>query len=365
MSGIGTYYQTLLNSSLPERVSLQFIDTSLRRRPGAETGKWSLSNLVSAVIDCARFSKMVLIHRPEICHIATAAGLSFLKHSLCIAVARLMGSKVLLHPHCSFYFLYQRQRKAWQWYVRKVIGLCQGVVVLSSEWKGLQEAVPGCQIYYLPNAIDLSSYIDVGQKKIESKSDKACLHVLYLGHIGKEKGSFDLVCAAKTVLEQKHGVDFYLVGHEQVPGDIKQLNVEVADAGLEEFIHIQSAVDSTEKIKLFRLADIFVYPSYHEGMPMAVIEAMACALPIIATQVGGLPDLVCHGLNGFLVPAGQPDQLANAIYQLVANPHVRHSMQTDSFLRAQENFDIEKLVLRLLVIYQALLSSHRKTYAHG
>jgi glycosyltransferase involved in cell wall biosynthesis len=85
-----------------------------------------------------------------------------------------------------------------------------------------------------------------------------------------------------------------------------------------------------------------------------VIEAMACGLPIIATQVGGLPDLVRHGLNGLLVPAGQPDQVANAIHNLLANPQLRHSMQIGSFQMARENFDIEKLVFRLLDIYQAV-----------
>ena len=162
MSGIGTYYQTLLGSSLPKRVNLRFIDTSARRRSGSETGRWSFSNMVSAVGDCVRFMRAAFIHRPEICHIATTYGLSFLKHSVCVLTARLLGSKVLLHPHCSFYFLYERKGKAWQWYVRNVIGLCQGIVVLSNEWNELQEVVPDCPIYYLPNAIDLMSYVDVG-----------------------------------------------------------------------------------------------------------------------------------------------------------------------------------------------------------
>ncbi len=357
MSGIGTYYQTLLSSSLPSRVSLQFIDTSSRRRSGSETGSWSYSNLAFAIRDCVRFARAVVIQRPEICHIATTYGLSFLKHSACILIAKLLGSKILLHPHCSFYFLYERRGRAWQWFVRKVIGLCHGVAVLSNEWKKLQEVVPSCQIYYLPNAIDLLTYAGVAGERIESKSDKSCLHILYLGHLGKEKGSFDLICAAQKVLGQDHGVVFELVGQEQVVGDMKQLNARVVEAGLEQFIHVRSAVTGAEKIELFRCADIFVYPSYHEGMPMAVIEAMACGLPIIATQVGGLPDLVCPGQNGLLVPAGRPDQLANAIQQLVVDPQTRHSMQADSLRRARENFDIEKLVLQLLGIYQAILLS--------
>ena len=280
---------------------------------------------------------------------------------MCVGVARLLGCKVLLHPPCSFFFLYERQGRVWRWFVRKVFSLCDGVAVLSNEWKKLQEVVPDCRIYYLPNAIDLLSYVDVGREKIESKDDKPCLHVLYLGHLGKAKGSFDLICAAKTVLGREHGVVFDLVGQEHDIGEMEQLNTQVINAGLEQFIHIKPAVTDVEKIKLFRSADIFVYPSYHEGMPMAVIEAMACALPIIATKVGGLPDLVYPGLNGLLVPAGQPDQLAKAIHQVVVNPQMRHSMQMGSFRLAQENFDIEKLVFRLLDIYQALLSPRLKT----
>lgn len=365
MGGIGTYYQTLLASSLPRRVNLRFIDTSLRRRPGAKTGSWSFSNLVSAIADCVRFTAAVVVYRPTICHISTAFGLSFLKHSACIVIAKLLGSKVLLHPHCSFYFLYERQSRVWQWFVRSVAGFCHGIIVISSEWKKLQEIVPACNIYYLPNAIDLSGYIEVGREKIDLPIDKPCLRVLYVGHLGKAKGSFDLICAAKTILEQGHGVVFDLVGQEQAAGDIKQLNAQVADAGLEPFIHIRPGVPGEEKIQLFRSADIFVYPSYHEGMPMAVIEAMACGLPIVATQVGGLPDLVCPGENGMLVPVGQPDQLAKAICQLIANPQMRYSMQINSFRFAQGKFDIEKLVPRLLDIYQSVLSPQQKTLAQN
>ncbi len=358
MSGIGTYYQNLLGSSLPSRVNLQFIDTSSRRRPLSKTGSWSFSNLISAVVDCVRFARAVVTYRPEICHIATAFGLSFVKHSVCIGIAKLFGSKVLLHPHCSFYILYERQSKAWQWFVRRVARLGDGVVVLSNEWNKLQEILPGCQIYYLPNAINLHDYVDVGREKIESKDDDQCVRVLYLGYLGKAKGSFDLIRAAQMVLSLERGVVFDLVGQEHAAGEVEQLTAQIVHAGLEPFIRIRPAVAGAEKIELLRSADLFVYPSYHEGMPMAVIEAMACGLPIIATRVGGLPDLVHSGLNGLLVPAGQPNQLASAIHQLVINAPMRHAMQKGSFQLAQENFDVEKLVPRLLRIYQTLLSSH-------
>jgi glycosyltransferase involved in cell wall biosynthesis len=280
---------------------------------------------------------------------------------MCILVARLLGSKVLLHPHCSLYIFYEQQGKGWQWFVRKIARLCHGIVGLSNEWKRFQQVVPECQVFYLPNAINLLNYADVGQEKIESKCDKPCLHILYLGHLGKAKGSFDLIDAAKLVLQQEHEVSFDLVGQEHTTGEIEQLTTEVVESGLEEFIHIKPAVTGAEKIDVFRSADVFVYPSYHEGMPMAVIEAMACGLPIIATNVGGLPDLINPGSNGLLVPVGQPAQLATAIHQLIVDPQMRHLMQVGSYRLAQENFDIEKLVVRLLGIYQTVLLPRQKT----
>ncbi len=356
MSGIGAYYQTLLGSSLPERVDLCFIDTSSRRRASSETGRWSLANLFSALADCLRFAKAAAAHRPQISHIATAFGLSFVKHSLCVALAKWTGSRVLLHPHCSFHALYERHGKIWRWYVRKTIGLCDGVIVLSNEWKGLREVLPDCRIAYLPNAIQLDDYVKVGRERIAAGTEKPGLEILYLGFLGRAKGSFDLLRAAKIVGAQRHQVVFRLVGQELTAGEMDALKAQAKSDGLESFVHIQSAVAGAEKTAALRSADIFVYPSYHEGMPMAVIEALACGLPVVATQVGGLPDLVFPSLNGLLVPAGQPDQLAAALLQLIDSPQTRSAMQRESLRLAQENFDIEKLVARLLDIYQSALA---------
>ncbi|MCL4825599.1 MAG: glycosyltransferase family 4 protein, partial [Anaerolineales bacterium] len=170
------------------------------------------------------------------------------------------------------------------------------------------------------------------------------------------KGSFDLLRAAKIVGAQRHQVVFRLVGQELTAGEMDALEAQAKSDGLESFVHIQPAVAGAEKIAALRSADIFVYPSYHEGMPMAVIEALACGLPVVATQVGGLPDLVFPQVNGLLVPAGQPDQLADALLQLIDSPQTRSAMQRESLRLAQENFDIEKLVARLLDIYQSALA---------
>jgi glycosyltransferase involved in cell wall biosynthesis len=357
MGGIAAYYQSLLHSSLPERVDLMFVCTSSQKRTLAQSGNFTLSNVISAFEDCVRFTSAVIKHHPQVTHIATAFGLSFVKHSYCVMVARLSGSRVLLHPHCSLSALYTNCSRGWQWYFRRIIRMTDGVIVLSSEWNSLSTIVPGCKVYFLPNAIDLTPFKEVAHERLSRSKPASLFNVLYLGSLGQAKGSFDLVNAAKVIASQNLPIVFNLVGDELTLGELDQLKLQVAQDGLEDVVHLRPSTYGPQKINLFREADLFIYPSYSEGMPMAVIEAMACGLPVIASRVGGLPDLVQDGLNGILIEAGSIDQLVNAIQDLSVNSDLRHSMQINSCQTATDQFDIEKTVTRLVSIYRENLAA--------
>jgi len=356
MGGIATYYQSLLSSSLPQQVDLDFVETSSQKRTGAESGTFSFSNLISAINDCVRFTRAVIKHHPQLTHIATTLELSFVKHSVCVLIARLFRSRVLLHPHCGFPALYTDQTRWWQWFIRQVIRLTNGVVVLSNEWNQLNSVVPGCPVYYLPNAIDLSAYRNLGSGRIAEAKNPPQLKVLYLGYMGKSKGSFDLLEAARGTMSKNIPVIFDLVGEDVSPGEVEQIKQQIDQTGLGNVVTLHPTASNTKKIDFFREADIFIYPSYSEGMPIAVIEAMACGLPIIATRVGGLPDLVRDGNNGILVDAGRPDQLESALESLILNPELRLSMQVNSYQHAFDEYEIEKHVKRLVDIYGKTLA---------
>ena len=355
LGGVATYYQSLLNSSLPQQVDLCFVETSSQRRTLSQSGIFTFSNLISAITDCGRFTKAVIKHRPQLTHIGTAFGLSYVKHSVCVLIARLFGSRALLHPHCGFSALYTNQPRWWQWFFRRIIRFTNGVVSLSSEWNQLITIVPGCAVYYLPNAIDLTAYRTATLKRRVVEQNPPLLKVLYLGYLGKAKGSFDLVEAAKEILAKNIPVKIDLVGEELAKGEVERLKKQIDQTGLGNVVSLHPPVIGSKKIEMLLEADIFIYPSYGEGMPIAVIEAMASGLPIISTRVGGLPDLVKDGINGILVEAGHPDQLVRAILYLSLNPDQRFAMQMNSFQSAINNFDIEKLVPRLVNIYSKVL----------
>ncbi len=351
LGGIATYCESLVGSSLSERVDLAFVQTSTHERDLSQAGSASYSNIRAALKDIVRFFQALRAHRPQLCHLNTAYGVSFAKHGLCAAIARLAGSRVLLHLHCSLPALYTGQPGWWRWFFRQVLRMTSGVIALSSEWEQLAQILPGKPIYILKNAIDLEPYQAIARERVVGSSERRPLRVLYLGYIWKAKGSYDLVQAAGMLASLREQVVIDLVGSEMRPPELEQLTHLIQDIGLTGMVNLHPPAFGKDKLDFFRGADIFVYPSYSEGMPMAVIEAMASGLPIVASTAGGLPDLVQDGVNGLLVEPGQPDQLAAALHSLAGDPTLRRSLGEQSARLAAEHFDIEQHIDRLVTIY--------------
>jgi glycosyltransferase involved in cell wall biosynthesis len=356
VGGIGSYYQALLGSSLKEQVDLYFVLTSSQKRKLSKSGEASFGNAMLSVLDCWRFAKAALRHRPQISHIATAFGLSFFKHSLCVLFSRFLGSRVLLHPHCSMSVLYTTRSGLWRWYFRLIVRCTEGVLALSHEWLQLKSFIPECPVYHLPNAIDFRPFRHIAPERFVRNEKDLSLRVLYLGYLGRAKGSFDLIEAAQIIRSRGMNLHFDLVGDELSPGEMKQLSQLIDNAQLDNLVRIHPAASGPAKMAFFRAADMFAYPSHHEGMPMAVIEAMASGLPIVATRVGGLPDLVADGVNGILVDPQSPEKFASALCELYFNEPLRLSMQEKSYHLASEHYDIEKRVPQLVTVYKKVLN---------
>jgi glycosyltransferase involved in cell wall biosynthesis len=356
MGGIGTYCQTLLNSSLTEHVELRFVQTSSQRRALLASGSATWVNLVEALQDCWRFLRVCLAHRPDIAHICTAQGLSFLKNSLFVLLARTSGCRVLLHPHCGFTYLY-RGNRYWQWFCLRVFRLAREMLVLSREWLVLPRISPGTMVHYLPNAIDIGPYDQISRRRPRA-SDRP-VHILYMGYLGEEKGTYDLLEAFRIMNVGERDLVLDLVGDFLTGRDeerLRQLTAGLSGPG--KTCRLVPPVFGEEKIDRFEEADIFAFPSHHEGMPMAILEAMASGLPIVATAVGGIPDLISDGINGFLMEPKVPQALARALEKLSQDPDLCFEFGSRNRMASQDR-SILPYTRTLLLIYADLLSRGR------
>jgi glycosyltransferase involved in cell wall biosynthesis len=271
---------------------------------------------------------------------------------LCVFIARLGGSRVLLHPHCSVSVFYADGSALWRWYVGKVLNATDGLIVLSNEWLELADEFPELPIYYVPNAINVKPYQAIAQRNLRQLKPCVAIHVLYLGYLGEAKGTFDLIEAAGLLDGQSVPVVFALVGDDLALGARRTVERMIEEKHLQGTVRLYPPAFGAEKLAHFRAADMFVLPSHREGMPMALIEAMASALPIVATSVGGIPDMVANGVNGLLVAPGDAAQLAQALQIVAGDPGLRAAMGQANYQRAVQHYSVDRMADRLFAVYR-------------
>jgi len=129
------------------------------------------------------------------------------------------------------------------------------------------------------------------------------------------------------------------------------VDAAVRDAGLGRTVHLLGL--RSDAPALMCGADLFVLPSHQEGMPVALMEAMSLGLAVVASRIGGVPDIVSDGVEGLLVPAGRADALADALADLVAAPQRRAAM-AEAALARSEAFDVEQSARAMEAVYERL-----------
>lgn len=356
LGGIATLCQALLGSPLAEGTELRFVQTSSQRRDFSSSGLPTWSNLVEAVRDGLRFWRAFREHRPQFVHICTAQGLSFFKNSLYVAIARLSGRPVLLHPHCSLSKLYGRN-PLWRLFCHGVFRLSSGVLGISREWLSLGQSLPGLKVFYRPNAIDIRPYREIALRRARPK--KPAVHLLYLGYLGKDKGTYDLVEAFRSLDPGESGIVLHLVGEFLTPDDPERLDRLAAEATAPgKVCSLEKPVSGPAKLACFENADVFVFPSHDEGLPVALLEAMASGLPVAATRVGGIPDLITDGVNGLLTAPREPAALAGSLRTLIKDERLRLEFGSRNAADS-ERHDIRPYAEALMEIYGTLLADRR------
>lgn len=162
----------------------------------------------------------------------------------------------------------------------------------------------------------LKNPVTPGQSE-NAKTAHHPLRALYLGEISRRKGATDLLTALSSGKEFFDGKIEVRFGGNEVDGDIRS---EIEAKGLQNTALYMGWVSGSAKTEALEWADIYILPSYNEGLPIAILEAMASGMPVITTPVGGIPELVRDGNNGTLIPPGRSDCIAAALRWYISNP---------------------------------------------
>lgn len=345
-------YFDLLESSLSLKTDLTFFESSPNKKSFSGAGSLNSENILNFFAVCTKFIRTLFRVKPSIVHIASTYGYSFVKHSILILIAKLGGSKVILAPHCSISVFIPKSKLFYRW-MEFILNRCDGMIVLSSEWLEIKEITHKSKIILLKNSINLANYLELERSR---KKQNEKVRIIFLGHIGIEKGIVDLIQAVKFLHDKGiSGFEVGIYGEDLHPGELEQAKELVKSLELDNLILFYKPIFGDKKVEVFRDADIFMLPSHHEGLPISVIEAMAAGLPVIATRVGGIPDLIDNSKSGILVNSKTPLDLANAMITLIDNEQLRNSYGLEGRKKASENHDVENYVERLVSFYQEVI----------
>jgi glycosyltransferase involved in cell wall biosynthesis len=213
--------------------------------------------------------------------------------------------------------------------------------------------IPSSKIRTIYEGMDLSLYPRRTQARPRQPEEPAVVGTV--AHLSPEKGLHYLVEAASMIPGVREKMRFLIVGHGQCRQELEDL---VRQKGLQGVFHFAGFhADISPFMKSF---DIFALPSLSEGLSSAILEAMAASLPIVASEVGGIPELVTSGINGLLVAPADPGALARAIQQLAANPEEALRMGHRSRERMEARFTLERKILETEQLCMQLLQKQER-----
>lgn len=225
------------------------------------------------------------------------------------------------------------------------VASCQAV----SEIMRAREGIPGSQIEVIYNGVEyLYEPHKLNKNGIPGRKDIPTL--VYSGRLSPEKGLITLVQALAVVYQAGLPYQCLLVGEGSARQEIEQ---EIRRLGLEEVIFLLGRQDDVRA--LLKNCDVFILPSIWEGASLALLEAMAAGLPVVATSTGGTPELVDEGVTGILVPPSDSAALATAIERLLGSSELRKQMGAAGSKRVNEKFRIERTVDQISALYAGLL----------
>lgn len=266
---------------------------------------------------------MYLKKNIKIIHIHGASYASFWRKSIFILIGKLFNKKIIYHIHgAEFAIFSQKHRKIVQYIINK----CDCIIALSESWKKYFETTFKCNnVIIIKNIIESPKNHPISHNKFT---------LLFLGRIGKRKGFYDLLQAIKNKKDIYKDKLILFFGGD---GEIEKIQKLIDKYDLSDIVQYQGWVSGDKKIELLNTADAYILPSYNEGLPISILEAMSYSLPIISTNVGGIPEIVKNGENGFIVTPGDIKGIENAINRLMNNIDLCKQLGLESYSMVQQH----------------------------
>lgn len=278
------------------------------------------------------------IPRASLVHIHMAGQSSMWRKLPIVLLTKLMRKPYIVHLHAASERSVFVLTPKWLW--RLTFLLSYRVVVLSDSWADVvKKHLPDARVTVIHNPV---------RKPEKGRTPEPGGMVLFAGKLEPRKGYIELLRAAAKVLKFHPDVTFCFAGH----GEIEQAKAEAHHLGIEKSVSFVGWLSPEEMSDYYRRATVFCLPSFDEGLPMVVIEAMSNSLPVVTTPVGGLPDLISDGSDGLFAIPGDVESIAHQLLGLLRNPVLADEMGRSAARTIEQTCSPVLIERQLLALYK-------------
>ena len=342
VGGIVTTCKTMMASDFPSHFDLILIDSTQRTNPPPNL----MIRLLGAVIRFKEYLFALLFNRPDGVLLFAAVGPSIAEKGLMAWAARIVGIPASMFPRGAQVIEAARESPLQKLWIKAAMRgatqmLCQGPAWQRFAVDELGFESSRCPIIY--NWTATPELIKIGKRRVPPSANKIP-KILFLGWLEREKGVFELLGACRR-LSEKHKFRLLIAGNGNAERRAKDY---VMDCEMDKFVEFLGWVHGERKRQLLEEADILVLPSWIEGFPNTVIEAMAAKLAVVVSAVGNVPDILANREQALLIPPKNEEMLWSALDELMCNPGLCASLAENGHSFARDHFTTESAIARLV-----------------
>ncbi len=339
--GVSSCVRTLRDTPLWDAWAVEHIAT---HRDGSAPAR-----IIAFVNGLATFLVALTARRPELVHLHTASYGSFSRKATLAWIAILARVPVVLHVHgAEFGVFHDRASRPVKRLIRATLTRARAVIALGDGWaRRLQAIAPEARITVIPNAVR-------PRPALPGRTADGPVHVVFVGEIGDRKGTFTLLDAWSHLISDPTcatAAHLTLAGN----GEVERARRAVERLGLQRSVQVMGWLPPPRVADLIASAEILALPSRNEGQPMAVLEAMASGVCVVASDAGGLPDLIEPGITGLLVPPDDVEALAGALRRVITDRDARARIGAAALDRVRTDFDAAVVWQRVDALYREVL----------
>lgn len=348
--GIAVLVKEILNSRLKDKYALIHCRTGSRDVTVASK-EICIRSIIRLIHDHLFLIYLLVKHSPRVVNLYSPAFLGFWSKSILAIVSKLFRKKTVIHIHSAkFDSWYNNASQIKKWLIRFLLNRVDIIVVEGGIWKTFfKQIVPESKLVIIPNCVHLSNFKKTKKSKRENK-----ITVLFPGSLCERKGVFDILKAIPLVIKEEKNIKFIFGGCSSNEEEIKILEI-IKSQHLENYTAFIGEYTDKNKAEIYGSADIFILPSYAEGLPISMLDAMASGLPIISTRVAAIPEVIDDRVNGFLIEPGDYKALAERILILTKDRNLRKKMGKNNIEKIRKNYDFSSMVKNFDELQQKLL----------